>query len=106
MLKTSEAVAKLITDIIRQEIMGSFLTKIGGMLVKPAFKKLKTMLDPAEVGAGPLLGINGLVFVGHGRSNARAITSAIGVAHQAVTNDLLGSISRTIQDKLTSIPKS
>ena len=106
MLKTSEAVAKLITEIIRQEIMGSFLTKIGGLLVKPAFKKLKTMLDPAEVGAGPLLGINGLVFVGHGRSNARAITSAIGVAHQAVSNDLLGSISRTIQEKLTSIPKS
>lgn len=106
MLKTSEAVAKLITEIIRQEIMGSLLTKIGGMLVKPAFSKLKSMLDPAEVGAGPLLGINGLVFVGHGRSNARAITSAIGVAHQAITNDLLGKISRTIQEKITSIPHS
>lgn len=103
MLKTSEAVAKLITEIIKQEIMGNFLTKIGGLLVKPAFGKLKSMLDPAEVGAGPLLGINGLVFVGHGRSNARAITSAVGVAHQAVTNDLLGGISRTIEEKINSL---
>lgn len=104
MLKTSEAVAKLITEIIKEEIMGSFMTKIGGLLVKPAFKKLKTMLDPAEVGAGPLLGINGLVFVGHGRSNARAITSAIGVAHQAVSNDLLGAMNRAIQEKIQNIP--
>lgn len=103
MLKTSEAVAKLITEIIKEELMGSTLTKIGGLLAKPAFRKLKTMLDPAEVGAGPLLGINGLVFVGHGRSNARAITSAIGVAHQAVQNNLLGAISQTIQEKLINL---
>lgn len=103
MLKTSEAVAKLITEIIKEELMGSTLTKIGGLLAKPAFRKLKTMLDPAEVGAGPLLGINGLVFVGHGRSNARAITSAIGVAHQAVQNKMLGAISQTIQEKLINL---
>ncbi len=53
---------------------------------------IKKMMDPAEIGAAPLLGIDGLVFVGHGRSDARAMVSALRVAHQSVQADLLGSL--------------
>jgi len=56
------------------------------------------------VGAAPLLGINGLVFIGHGRSDARAIYNAIRVARQAVESDLLGEIRSAIQVKLTEVP--
>ena len=50
------------------------------------------MLDPAEVGAAPLLGVNGLVFVGHGRSDAYAMVSAIRTVRQAVQADLLTAL--------------
>ncbi len=61
------------------------------------------MMDPGETGAAPLLGIDGLVFVGHGRSDARALTSALNVAHASVQANLLDSLRSGIQDKLASI---
>jgi glycerol-3-phosphate acyltransferase PlsX len=103
LLKSSEAVAKLITDVLRQELTASTRTKIGALLAKPAFANIKKMLDPGEVGAAPLLGINGLVFVGHGRSDARALVSAIRTARQAIEADLLGALRGAIQERLEQI---
>ena len=104
LLKSSEAVAKLITDILRQELMGSLRTKVGGLLAKPAFDNIKRMLDPGEVGAAPLLGIDGLVFIGHGRSDAHALVNAIRNARQAVEADLLGALRAAITERLASTP--
>ena len=59
-------------------------------------------MDPSDTGAAPLLGIDGLVFVGHGRSNAKAITSALRVAHNAVQENLLGALSAAIQEKIST----
>jgi phosphate acyltransferase len=103
LLKSSEAVAKLITDILKQELTASTRTKVGALLAKPAFNKIKEMLDPAEIGAAPLLGIDGLVFVGHGRSDARALVSAIRVARQAVESGFLPALRAAIQERLHSI---
>lgn len=103
LLKSSEAVAKLLVDVLREQLTSSTRTKIGALLAKPAFAEIKRMMDPAEVGAAPLLGINGLVFVGHGRSDARAILSAIRTARQAVEVDLLGALRVAIQDKIAGI---
>ena len=101
MLKTSEAVAGLLLDILKEALMSSTITKIGAMLAKPAFRKVKQIMDPADIGAAPLLGIDGLVFVGHGRSDARALTSAVVRAHQAVQANLLEAIRLAIQTRLT-----
>lgn len=106
LLKTSESVAKLITDILKEELTASFSRKIGALLVKPAFGKIKKMMDPREVGAAPLLGIDGLVFVGHGRSDAHALVSGLKVAHQAVDAHLLEAIRTAIQDQLTRVEAS
>jgi glycerol-3-phosphate acyltransferase PlsX len=100
LLKASEAVAKLITDVLRQELMSSARTKAGALLAKPAFDRLKSLLDPAEVGAAPLLGIDGLVFIGHGRSDARALVSAIRTARQSVEINLLNALHDAIQERL------
>lgn len=100
-LKSTEAVAKLIVDILKEELMSSFRTKMGGLLAKPAFGKLRSMLDPSEVGAAPLLGIDALVFVGHGRSDAKAIVSAIREAKQAVDNHLLEELRSAITVSLS-----
>jgi glycerol-3-phosphate acyltransferase PlsX len=102
LLKSSEAVAKLLIDSLREELMSSFRTKAGAALAKPAFGVIRQMLDPAEVGAAPLLGVNGLVFIGHGRSNAYALVSAIRNASKAVSADLLNAIQEAIQERLTT----
>jgi glycerol-3-phosphate acyltransferase PlsX len=62
------------------------------------------MLDPAEVGAAPLLGVDGLVFIGHGRSDAYALVNAIRVVRQAVETNLLGAIQNAIEEQLASNP--
>jgi glycerol-3-phosphate acyltransferase PlsX len=103
LLKSSEAVAKLLVDVLREQLTSSTRTKIGALLAKPAFGEIKRMMDPAEVGAAPLLGVNGLVFVGHGRSDARAILGAIRTARQAVQANLLSALRVAIQDKLANI---
>lgn len=106
MLKSSEAVAKLLVDILKQELTHSLRTSLGALLAKPAFTAIKRLLDPAEVGAAPLLGIDGLVLIGHGRSDARAMVSAIRAARQAVQVDLIGAIKAAIQDQLAEIKDS
>lgn len=103
LLKSSEAVAKMITEVLRQELMSSTRTKIGAVLSKPAFASIRRMLDPAEVGAAPLLGIAGLVFIGHGRSDARALVSAIRTVRQAVEAQLLNAIQTAIEKQLARL---
>lgn len=100
LLKSSEAVAKLLIDVMRVELTSSMRTKVGALLAKPAFQSIRRLMDPAEVGAAPLLGIDGLVFVGHGRSDASALVSAIRVARQAVESNLLQALKTTIQARL------
>lgn len=99
-IKTSEAVAKFITDQLREEISVSFPRKLGYLLAKPAFAGLKKKMDPAEIGAALLMGVNGYVFIGHGRSDSRALVSAIRLARQAVQNKLLDSLPQSIQERL------
>lgn len=76
-LKAAESLASLLTGMVREEMGKSLRTRIGGLLAKPAFERLKERTDYREYGAAPLLGINGGCFIGHGRSNARAIHMAI-----------------------------
>jgi len=102
LVKTAESVAALLTDIIRDEIMASPISSIGGLLSKPAFRRVGRILDPSEHGAAPFLGIDGLVFVGHGRYKVKGLVSSIRVARQAVENDLLGAMREAIQTRLES----
>jgi len=83
----------LILDTVREKIQnGSPAAKFGGMLVRPTLRSMRQMLDPSEEGAAPLLGVNGLVFIGHGRSDASAIKNAVRVAKQAVEANVLTTI--------------
>jgi phosphate acyltransferase len=101
LLKSSEAVAKMLMDKIKEAILnGGLLAKLGGALIKPSLKGIKKLMDPSEHGAAPLLGVNGLVFIGHGRSDALAIKNAIRVARDAVEADVLPSIRSAIETSL------
>jgi glycerol-3-phosphate acyltransferase PlsX len=101
MLKTAEAVGKLILDQVKTSIKeGGPLVMLGGLLVKPALGRIRNLLDPSEQGAAVLLGVNGLVFIGHGRSDARAIASAVRQARDAAEADVLGAMRSAIEGNL------
>ena len=99
-LKTSEAVAATMIEMIRTELKASPITASGGYLARPAFKRVAKLLDPGEYGAVPLLGLNGLVFVGHGRSNSHAIVSALRATRKAISRGLLDAIREGIKTSL------
>ena len=92
-IKTAEAIASYMSDLIRDEMMASPLTVIGGLLARPAFGRVKSRLDPDEVGGAPLLGVNGVVIVAHGRSNDYAIKQAVGQARRMVEKDVVAAIA-------------
>jgi glycerol-3-phosphate acyltransferase PlsX len=101
LVKTAESVAKMIVDNIRQAIKGGGpLAILGGLLVKPALGSIRKKLDPSEHGAAPLLGVNGLVFIGHGRSDSIAIKNAVRVAKEAAEAEILGSLQEAVEESL------
>ena len=97
-LKLSEGLASAINGLIREEIQASLISKLFAVGVLPAFRRVRKRLDYAEYGGVPLLGLNGVCIVAHGRSNATAIKNAVRVARQAVESDVVGTITRAIAD--------
>ncbi len=83
-LKVSEGLVEASTQMLREGIMGSTIAKLGYLLARPVFKKIKKRVDYAEYGGAPLLGLNGTGIICHGKSNAVAIKNAILVAQQVV----------------------
>ena len=102
-LKTSEAVAALLVDWLRTEIRASPISAAGGWLARPAFRRVVRLLDPSEYGAVPLLGVDGLVFIGHGRSTDRALLNAIRVAREAVSAGLLQALRERLAVALAGV---
>ena len=91
-IKTMEGMADFIQGQIRQAITSKPWYIPAAALLRPAFSGLRKKMDYREYGAGPLLGVNGLVFIGHGRSDARAIASALRVAGEAAQSGMLEAI--------------
>ncbi len=103
LLKTSEAVAQLILELMKERIqLASLAAKLGALLIRGPLRGLRAMLDPSEVGAAVLLGVDGLVLIGHGRSDAKAIKNAIGQAKQAVESNVLAAMREAIARRMTS----
>jgi len=93
LMKTAEAIAKYMSNELREQIQSGPITAVGGLLAKPAFAKVRKQLDPEEVGGAPLLGVNGVVIIGHGRSTAYAVKQAVGQARQMVENKVVEAIT-------------
>lgn len=91
-LKFMEGVAGTLMGIIKQEITADLRGKLGGILAKPAFKRVKKTMDYTEVGGAPLLGVSGSVIKAHGSSNAHAIACAVKQAVNMVKADVVGKI--------------
>lgn len=91
-LKTAEGVAAFMTEVLRAEITSTVVRKLAAMVLRPAFRAMRTKLDYAEIGGAPLLGVNGAVVISHGRSSAKAIENAVAVGVRAAKFDLAGGI--------------
>lgn len=91
-LKVGEGVADLIMNLIRDEVERQPILKIPAALIKPAFTRIKRRTDYGERGGAPLLGVNGVCIIGHGRSNAVAIANAIRTAGEAVRHGIIDKI--------------
>lgn len=101
LLKTMEALTSFITDALKEGLTLSPRTKMGAMLARPAFLHMKKrLMDPREIGAVPLLGVDGLVLIGHGRSDGPTVLSALARAREAVAMDLVGKLRDRIAASL------
>jgi len=92
-IKSFEAMGSALFNLIRAEITSDPIATIGGLLARRAFRRVYKQADPAEIGGAPLLGVNGVVIIGHGSSNAKAIKNAIRQARLAVQGKVIKSIS-------------
>ncbi len=91
-IKMAEATAEFIFRNLGAEIPKTLPGKLGGLLIRPGVRQLRDRIDWREFGGAPLLGIDGLAVVAHGRSDARAMKNAIRVTRDAVVNQLVGKI--------------
>jgi len=85
-LKASEGLAEAMEAILRRELSSHPLARAGVLLMRGAFRKFKRHVDYAERGGAILLGVNGVVVICHGGSNAKAITNAIGLAYDFISH--------------------
>ena len=81
-LKICEGLAEAIGSMIKEEVRGSFMAKLAYLLARGAVNGIKKKLDYSEYGGAPLLGVDGVVIIGHGRSSAKAVKNAIRLAHE------------------------
>jgi len=99
-LKVSEGVAEAFGVLLKRELTSSLMAKIGSLFVYPALRRFKKNFDYSEYGGAPLLGVNGIVIIGHGRSSAKAIKNAIRVAIKEVENNVNQKMLESVR-KLT-----
>jgi len=99
-LKTSEAVAEAIGQMIRENIGNNLLRKLGYLMMRPAFRALKRRVDYAEYGGAPLIGINGISIISHGRSSDQAIKNAIRVAVELAKSEVNRHIREDIEKNM------
>lgn len=107
-LKLSEGLASSLSRLLKRELLSSTMAKLGTLLAKSAFRRFARFVDYAEYGGAPLLGLNGIVVVGHGRSNAKAVASATRMAATFVRKGTYGRLVEAISlnEELTRYGKA
>ena len=100
-LKITEGLVGVIAEFLKRQIFSSFWSRLGALLMMRGFKRFSKQMDYSEYGGALLLGVNGIVIIGHGRSNRRAIKNAIRVAKEEVerkfNEKILEAIGKTCE---------
>jgi len=100
-LKMFEATTHYVATLLRQEFRNDALSMLGGALARPAFNRIRRRVDTSQIGGAPLLGVNGVVIIGHGQNSAIGIKNAIQQARSAVRENVISAIRSGIAQELT-----
>jgi phosphate acyltransferase len=92
-LKAVEGTIRTLLDSLREEISATTTGTVGGLLIRPAARRLRARLDPDTYGGAYLLGLRGLVVIAHGNSSSIAIANAIRLAARGVDHDVVGRLA-------------
>ena len=95
-LKSAEGIVTMLLTAMKDEFRSKLRYQTGALLLKPALRRMKTLVDPDEFGGALLLGINGICVISHGGSKASAIKNAIRVAKNAVNNRVLDKMGQAL----------
>jgi glycerol-3-phosphate acyltransferase PlsX len=95
-LKISEGLVDTVESLLHDELSATFGTRVGYLLSRQAYRRFRKRLDYSEYGGAPLVGLNGVCIVGHGRSSAKAVRNAVAMASRAVTDGLLDRLTREV----------
>jgi glycerol-3-phosphate acyltransferase PlsX len=96
-LKSMEGAVSVLTQVLREEVTRGIYRKALALLLRPALREVRLRLDYEEIGGAPLLGVNGAVIIGHGRSRERAIANAVRVASRTASQQLPSQIEQSIR---------
>ena len=104
LLKTSEGLASMLSDFIKQEFTRGWASKAAALVALPVLKRFKTRVDPRRYNGAALLGLRGLVFKSHGSADAYAFEQALARAHDAARNRLLDRVHDRITETASALP--
>jgi phosphate acyltransferase len=102
-LKALEGTIRTVIQGLREEITKTAFGKLGGLLIRPASRRLRHRLDPDTYGGAYLLGLRGLVVIAHGNSSRTAIANAIRLAARGVEHDVTGKLAANLPAKTESL---
>ena len=97
-LKTAEGTARQIAEYLRAAMSRTWLAKIGYVLAKGAFDRLREKMDPRKVNGGVFLGLNGIVIKSHGGTDAEGFAAAVDVGYDMARNDLRAKIEQDLNE--------
>jgi glycerol-3-phosphate acyltransferase PlsX len=98
-LKAVEGTIRTLLDSFRGEIEATPRGKLGGLLIRPAARRLRTRLDPDTYGGAYLLGLRGLAVIAHGNSSPAAIANAVRLAARGVEHDVVGRLAERMPQR-------
>jgi glycerol-3-phosphate acyltransferase PlsX len=101
-LKALEGTIRTVIEGLRDEISATSLGKMGGLLIRPAARRLRRRLDPDTYGGAYLLGLRGLAVIAHGNSSRTAIANAVRLAARGVEHDVTGRLAARLPEKAES----
>ncbi len=104
LLKTSEGLASMLSEFIRQEFTRSWATRAAALVALPVLKRFKSRVDPRRYNGAALLGLRGLVFKSHGSADAFAFEQALRRAYDAARNRLLDRVHDRIAQTMQGMP--
>lgn len=100
-LKVIEGTASGFSTMLKNAFRNSFITLFGALLAKPAFQRVKDALDPEIFGGAPLLGVKGIVLIGHGSSGSLAFKNAIDACVRTIENNVIQEINNKLEQNQT-----